>query len=351
MLGPAYSDAEIEQFLDSVGAAYHHIPDDSALHGSIADRLAEGQVIGFLQGAMEFGPRALGARSLLGDPRNPVMQSDMNLKVKFRESFRPFAPAVLREHVHEWFGTRTAEDSPYMLFVAPVNDEHRRPLTSEEQARKGIDKLMTLRSSVPAITHVDYSARIQTVDAERHGPYHGVIEAFYQKTGCPVIVNTSFNLGWAPIVCSPFDAYETFMASEIDALCMGHYVLAKRDQPAEVRVAAAPGLDGYTQAPWACPCGQGPSLERTGDTLRCRSCSAGLPHRRRCAAVGDSGWRRHRFGSRAPPRAVRRRTRVPHLRRLRVTAHPDRLLPQGPGRTDAGRQHPLQRACTRGGLR
>ena len=277
LLGPRYSDDEIRAFLESVGAAYDHIPDDATLDESIAERLDQGQVIGFLQGAMEFGPRALGARSLLGDPRNPAMQSEMNLKVKFRESFRPFAPAVLREHVHEWFGTRPAEDSPYMLFVAPVNDEHRRQLTAEEQQRKGIDKLMTLRSSVPAITHVDYSARIQTVDAERHGPYHGVIDAFYRRTGCPVIVNTSFNLGWDPIVCSPADAYHTFMASEIDALCMGHYVLTKRTQPAEIRAAAAPGLDAYTVAPWRCPGCAGSALQRHGRALHCPACSSAYP--------------------------------------------------------------------------
>jgi carbamoyltransferase len=277
LLGPAYRDEQIRQFLDSVGAAYDLIPDDSVLHESIAERLADGQVIGFLQGAMEFGPRALGARSLLGDPRNPAMQAEMNLKVKFRESFRPFAPAVLREHVHEWFGTRTAEDSPYMLFVAPVNAEHRRQLTDEDRSRKGIDKLMTLRSSVPAITHVDYSARIQTVDAQRHGPYHGVIDAFYRRTGCPVIVNTSFNLGWDPIVCTPADAYHTFMASEIDALCMGHYVLPKRAQPAEVRVAAAQGAGFFSHDPWCCPCGREAVLERDGASLRCPACTRTYP--------------------------------------------------------------------------
>jgi carbamoyltransferase len=278
LLGPSYSDEQIRAFLATTGAAFHTITDDEVLHEAIAERLAAGEVIGFLQGAMEFGPRALGSRSLLGDPRNPAMQSEMNLKVKFRESFRPFAPAVLREHVHEWFGTRPAEDSPYMLFVAPVNDEHRRQLTPEENARTGIDKLMTLRSSVPAITHVDYSARIQTVDRERHGHYRAVIEAFHRRTGCPVVVNTSFNLGWDPIVCSPEDAYRTFMSSEIDALCMGRFLVSKSEQPAEQRVRAAAGLAGFTQPPWTCPSGCGSPLRTAGDRgLRCDRCNQQFP--------------------------------------------------------------------------
>jgi carbamoyltransferase len=230
LLGPTFSDSQIKRFLDSVGASYKRIDDDQALCDYIADEIAAGRVVGWFQGPMEFGPRALGSRSLLGDPRNPEMQTTMNVKVKFREGFRPFAPAVLAGHAHNYFGLQPDQESPYMLLVAPVREEKRRPLTEDEQRRQGIDKLKSQRSVVPAITHVDYSARVQTVDRERHGLYHRVIESFYRQTGCPVIVNTSFNLGWDPIVCAPKEAYNTFMASDIDLLCMGHFVLTKSQQ-------------------------------------------------------------------------------------------------------------------------
>jgi SAM-dependent methyltransferase len=189
---------------------------------------------------MEFGPRALGARSILGDARNPSMQSVINLKVKFREGFRPFAPVVLRDHVQEYFETRPGQESPYMLLVAPVKEGKRLAVTGELANARGLDKLKQVRSEIPAVTHVDYSARIQTADAERNGLYHGLLEAFYAKTGCPVLVNTSFNLGWDPIVCSPRDAFETFMSCDLDALCMGHFLLTKTAQPAWV---SAPSVD------------------------------------------------------------------------------------------------------------
>ncbi len=268
LLGPTYSDAEVKRFLDSVGARYGHLRTDEALCDHIADRIADGNVVGWFQGAMEFGPRALGSRSLLGDPRNPDMQTVMNVKVKFREGFRPFAPAVLAEKAHEYFEVRPNEDSPYMLLVAPVRQDKRRELTEEEQKREGIDKLKTLRSVVPAITHVDYSARVQTVDAERHGLYHGVIDAFYRKTGCPVLVNTSFNLGWDPIVCSPQEAYHTFMASDIDVLCLGHYVLTKKEQRCYVPADVAPRVDAQLADIWCSPNAQG-DLRVEGGRLVC----------------------------------------------------------------------------------
>jgi SAM-dependent methyltransferase len=272
LLGPTFSDEDIRSYLDSVGSVYHHIANDGALCEDIARRIADGKVIGWFQGAMEFGPRALGARSILGDARSPAMQAVMNLKVKFRESFRPFAPAVLREHASEYFGTPEGLDSPYMLLVAPVIESRRRHVGEDEAHRTGLDKLSVHRSEIPAATHVDYSARIQTVDRERHGLYHGVIDAFYRQTGCPVVVNTSFNLGWDPIVCTPKEAYHTFMSSDIDVLCMGHYVLAKAEQPAERHALALPGVRAYTSEPWCCPCGQDAALVAHEGGLRCSAC-------------------------------------------------------------------------------
>jgi carbamoyltransferase len=180
---------------------------------------------------MEYGPRALGSRSILGDARSRTMQSVMNLKIKFRESFRPFAPAVLREHVGEWFETAPELDSPYMLLVANVRPERRVPTREEDRGLQGIDKLKLIRSSVPAITHVDYSARIQTVDAGRHGRYYKLIRRFADKTGCPVIINTSFNVRGEPIVCTPADAYRCFMATDMDVLVLDRCLLHKADQP------------------------------------------------------------------------------------------------------------------------
>ena len=228
-LGPAYSDDEIESFLRSAGAVYQRLPQDELLDRT-ARILADEKVVGWLQGRMEFGPRSLGARSILGDPRSRKMQSVMNVKIKFRESFRPFAPSILRERLGEWFDLNA--DSPYMLLVAPVRAERRIAMTAEEQRLFGIAKLNVPRSDIPAVTHVDYSARIQTVHRETNPLYHGLIERFHALTGCPVLVNTSFNVRGEPIVCTPQDAYLCFMRTEMDHLVLGSFLLDKTAQPA-----------------------------------------------------------------------------------------------------------------------
>jgi carbamoyltransferase len=230
-LGPRYQDNEIREFLDSTEAVYHRYGDDDELCGKVAELLATENVVGWFQGRMEFGPRALGARSILGDPRSREMQSVMNLKIKFRESFRPFAPSILSEKAPEFFGLESDEPSPYMLLVAPVRDSKRIQLNGEERDLFGIDKLKVPRSEVPAVTHVDYSARVQTVDSDRHGRYRRLIEQFDAKTGCPVLINTSFNVRGEPIVCTPSDAYRCFMATNMDVLVLENYVLLKTEQP------------------------------------------------------------------------------------------------------------------------
>jgi len=233
LLGPEYPQAEIEAALDAAGARFSVLGDDGLIEATAA-ALAEGQAVGWFQGRMEFGPRALGARSILGDPRSPSMQSVLNLKVKYRESFRPFAPSVLREDVADWF--ELDDDSPYMLLVADVAKQHRREMTAEEHARFGIDKLNVSRSSIPAVTHVDYSARIQTVHRETNPRYHALLAAFKRRTGCAVLVNTSFNVRGEPIVCTPEDAFRCFMGTEIDVLVAGNAILRKADQdPARAR--------------------------------------------------------------------------------------------------------------------
>jgi carbamoyltransferase len=228
-LGPRNSEEELEQFLN-----HHDLPykryDSSDLPEVIAALLAEEKVIGLHQGRMEFGPRALGGRSIIGDARSAKMQSVMNLKIKYRESFRPFAPSVLREHVNEWFELNT--DSPYMLLVADVIKNRRSELTEEEELLWGIAKLKTIRSQIPAVTHVDYSARVQTVRSETNPLYWEIIEAFRKRTGCPVIVNTSFNVRGEPIVCSPQDSYRCFMRTEMDYLVLENFLLDRRSQPA-----------------------------------------------------------------------------------------------------------------------
>jgi len=226
-LGPAFSDDETERFLQSVGAAHQKLaPRD--LPERTAQLLAQEHIVGWCQGRMEFGPRALGGRSILGDPRSAKMQSVMNLKVKFRESFRPFAPSVLREHVAEYFDLD--EDSPYMLLVAPVREAKRIPMTAQQQRLFGIEKLNVPRSDIPAVTHVDYSARVQTVHAATNPTYHALLSRFHALTGCPVLVNTSFNVRGEPIVCTPQDAYLCFMRTEMDHLVLGSFVLDKRRQ-------------------------------------------------------------------------------------------------------------------------
>jgi len=229
LLGPAYSDQHIRGFLDVRGAKYHVFADESALIAKVTDLIDQGKVIGWFQGRMEFGPRALGSRSIIGDARSQEMQSIMNLKIKFRESFRPFAPCVLREDVAEYFKMRPQEDSPYMLLVAPLREDKR--VDSQRSSVKGLDKLKVRRSVVPAITHVDYSARVQTVDSERHPRLHKLMTAFKQKTGCPVIINTSFNIRGEPIVCSPEDAYRCFLATNMDVLVLENQILYRQEQP------------------------------------------------------------------------------------------------------------------------
>lgn len=229
-LGPRFTQDEIIRCLDSHGAKYTVMPDDDSLCNEVARVLAQGKVVGWFQGRMEFGPRALGSRSILGDPRNTTMQSTMNLKIKFRESFRPFAPAVLQDHVHEWFETRPHQPSPYMLLVAPVRHDKRLNCEADLARAHGIDKLKIPRSQVPAITHVDFSARLQTVDAERHGRYHQLLKAFHQQTGCPILINTSFNVRGEPIVCTPDDAYRCFIATEMDILVLERIILRREEQ-------------------------------------------------------------------------------------------------------------------------
>ena len=228
LLGPSFSDAQVEDHLKQVGAVAHKLT-DSDLACKVGTLLSEEKVIGWFNGRMEFGPRALGARSIIGDARSRRMQSVMNLKIKFRESFRPFAPCVLYDHVNEYFNLSC--ESPYMMLVAEVAEDKRLPLPPEAQSLWGIDKLNVPRSSIPAVTHVDYSARIQTVDPERHGLYYQMMKSFFELTGCPVIVNTSFNVRGEPIVCTPEDAYRCFMYTHMDALVLGNHLLLKEEQP------------------------------------------------------------------------------------------------------------------------
>jgi carbamoyltransferase len=228
LLGPEFSDDEIEAFLKSVGAVYRRLDRDRLIR-EVATLLAAESVVGWFQGRMEFGPRALGNRSILGDPRSPRMQAEMNLKIKFREGFRPFAPSVLRERVNEYF--ELDGDSPYMLLVAPVRASRRIPMSDAANQLWGIDKLNVPRSDIPAVTHVDYSARIQTVTKEENPLYHALLQAFEAQTGCAVLVNTSFNVRGEPMVCTPADAYRCFMRTHIDWLAVGPFLLAKTDQP------------------------------------------------------------------------------------------------------------------------
>jgi carbamoyltransferase len=226
-LGPEFSDDEIEEFLLTSGARYRRV-ERAELAETVARLLADEKVVGWFQGRMEFGPRALGARSILGDPRSPRMQSQMNLKIKFRESFRPFAPSVLRERVADYFELDC--DSPYMLLVAPVRESLRREMTEDEEKRFGIEKLNVPRSTIPAVTHVDYSARVQTVRREENPLYYELLREFERRTGCAVLVNTSFNVRGEPIVCAPREAYACFMRTEMDCLVMGSYLLLKSEQ-------------------------------------------------------------------------------------------------------------------------
>ena len=231
-LGPSFPQAEIERRLHAVGAEFEAMAEGDLIEAAARD-LADEKAVGWFQGRMEFGPRALGGRSILGDPRSDTMQKTLNLKIKYRESFRPFAPSVLREDVADWF--ELEGDSPYMLLVADVAEKHRHAMTAEQQNLFGIDKLNVPRSSIPAVTHVDYSARIQTVHQETNPRYHALLSAFKRMTACPVLVNTSFNVRGEPIVCTPEDAFGCFMGTEMDTLVIGDCYLRKDDQDASLK--------------------------------------------------------------------------------------------------------------------
>ena len=231
LLGPEFSDDQVREFLDAQGAVYETHSEWDALYDRVAQLLASEKVVGWMQGRMEFGPRALGARSILGDARSREMQSVMNLKIKFRESFRPFAPSVLEKSVSDYFEMEPGQSSPYMLLVAPVQPAKRVDPSGEAEPARGLDKLKECRSVVPAITHVDYSARVQTVDAQHAPRFHGLLSRFHELTGSPMVINTSFNVRGEPIVCTPEDAYRCFMATNMDVLVMEHIVLLKENQP------------------------------------------------------------------------------------------------------------------------
>ncbi|HXW23828.1 MAG TPA: carbamoyltransferase [Xanthobacteraceae bacterium] len=233
-LGPSFPQEAIEQRLAAAGARFERCDDDDALIARTVDGLVAGNAVGWFQGRMEFGPRALGARSILADPRSPQMQKTLNLRVKYRESFRPFAPAVLREDVAEWF--ELDADSPYMLLVADVVKRRRRQMTNEQQSLFGIDKLNVPRSDIPAVTHVDYSARVQTVHRDTNPRFHDLLTAFKARTGCPVLVNTSFNVRGEPIVCTPEDAFRCFMGSQIELLVAGNCILRKEQQDPRLKI-------------------------------------------------------------------------------------------------------------------
>ncbi len=230
LLGPEFDANEIQRFLDSQGASYVKVENEDELCAQVADLLARGNVVGWMQGRMEFGPRALGSRSILGDPRDPAMQSVMNLKIKFRESFRPFAPIVLHERASSCFDFSADQESPYMLLVTSVQDRLKRS-EADAEGLKGLERLQTPRSQIPAVTHVDYSARVQTVDRQRHHLLHKLLRRFEERTECPVLINTSFNVRGEPIVCTPQDAWRCFMATNMDVLAAGPFLMLKENQP------------------------------------------------------------------------------------------------------------------------
>lgn len=230
LMGPRFENDQIQAFLNDTGAKYQRFDDEEQLCQYVAQQLADQKVVGWMQNRMEFGPRALGSRSILGDPRSEEMQTLMNLKIKFRESFRPFAPSVLQENANDYFELSPADESPYMLLVADVQSDKRETLSKEAEQLEGIERRKIKRSTVPAITHVDYSARVQTVDRERHGRYYKLIKEFEELTGCPMVINTSFNIRGEPIVCTPEDAYRCFMVTNMDVLVLEDYVLLKEEQ-------------------------------------------------------------------------------------------------------------------------
>jgi carbamoyltransferase len=232
-LGPSFTQLDIERRILAAGARFQVLSEDDMIN-TTADALAAQQAVGWFQGRMEFGPRALGNRSILGDPRSPTMQKNLNLKIKYRESFRPFAPAVLREEAAEWF--ELDDDSPYMLFVAEVRKGRRRTMSVAEQALFGIDKINVARSDIPAVTHVDYSARVQTVHVNTNPLFYRLLKAFKERTGCPILINTSFNVRGEPIVCTPEDAFRCFMGNDLDLLVVGNCVLAKDQQDRSLKI-------------------------------------------------------------------------------------------------------------------
>ena len=234
-LGPLYSNEEIKDYLESLGANFQRIENDLDLASKIADYISQGNVVGLFRGRMEFGPRALGNRSIIGDPRDPHMQKKMNLKIKYRESFRPFAPAVLAERVHDYFDLDAGTVSPYMLLVSDVHDKEKIQPTKESENFIGLEKLSVERSTIPAVTHVNYSARVQTVDSETNPFFHSIISSFDSKTGCPVVINTSFNVRGEPIVCDYKEAYQCFSRTEMDVLVLENYIL-KKDQQSFIEV-------------------------------------------------------------------------------------------------------------------
>jgi carbamoyltransferase len=270
LLGPSYATSAAREFLKDVGAQYREFSDEPALLEHVASAIAAGKIVGWFHGRAEFGPRALGARSILADARNTRMQRDLNLKIKYRESFRPFAPSVLREHVHDWFAVPCAQESPYMLLVAPVLERHRLPLSPEAEATMRDDpdlarRVGVVRSTIPAVTHVDYSGRIETVD-ERHGRFYHLLREFHRQTGCPLLLNTSFNLSWEPIVLTPAEAYHTFMQSQMDVLVLEDCVLEKAEQPLGMSPWAAHPSDANDckgSSAWADPTTGEPLLART----------------------------------------------------------------------------------------
>jgi carbamoyltransferase len=232
LLGPRFDLAEVRQFVNAVEAPCTTFDRDEDLWRHTAKLLADGNIVGWFQGRMEFGPRALGARSILGDARSPKMQAAMNVKIKFRESFRPFAPVVLQEHAHNWFELEPGQESPYMLLVANVRSQHHVEVPAKQREMMSRDpdlrnRVNIVRSTIPAVTHVDYSARVQTVDGRRNPRFHGLMQAFHALTGCPVLVNTSFNVRGEPIVCTPRDAYRCFLATDMDVLVLENHVLLK----------------------------------------------------------------------------------------------------------------------------
>jgi carbamoyltransferase len=280
-LGPAYSSADVDAVIRDHRVRIRRFDCECALLDSVVDRLAAGDSAGWFQGRSEFGPRALGARSILGDARSTRMQANINRQIKFRESFRPFAPSVLREHAHEWFAMPSGHDSPYMLLVAPVAASRRRQLSEQDADTLAHDsdllrRVNIPRSDVPAVTHVDYSARLQTVD-ERHGRYRRLLERFHEKTGCPMLVNTSFNLSWEPIVQTPAEAYHTFMQSALDVLVLGDVVVSKDEQPLGLQLWARDVSDISPSSPWADPV--------TGDPLVVMPNAARNPQTGTCYAV------------------------------------------------------------------